>query len=441
MAELQSFDWHWQRAIFVNEEITDKLVSSLAPEILRLKETSPDPITVGIDSPGGNIAAASNLLSLLKAPGRTGVPTTVITVAINKAFSAAASLLALGDYAIALPSAQIHYHDVRFSTFFDLTSSKAVEAARELQRENDRMALLLADSVVERLTWIFIGLQPSFDQAKKDFPALVADVNDLGMDAIWAAPGPKLDFAGFVCGQYAHTSTQGDSLIQEALQKLKAWRRLEIAYREFQKANQPASSEVALFRDDNPLITVVNSGLGATDKFSWTNREGLQRDLVLLLLLLFRKATKSSSLRVNEMTIADLMTEYAFVREIRRQKHIDSAMTLMLQNDYILFDDYVSKKINEAESDEKRRALLGVLFPQVQVFWAYVVLMCRSLFDGEHPISLDDALFLGLIDEVAGRDVPRSKRIVRNEYLRSEAAKMAQLQQPLRKWLKPRRQR
>src|SRR5690606_37959061 len=142
--------------------------------------------------------------------------------------------------------AHIHYHDVRFSAFYDLTSAKAVEAARELQRANDRMALQLADSVVERLTWMFIFLQPSFDQAKKDFPGLLAEIDELGLQEIWEREGPKLDFGGLVCAQFGYTSPEGDSLIQEALRKLKGWRKLEIAYSEFSTANRPEADSAAL---------------------------------------------------------------------------------------------------------------------------------------------------------------------------------------------------
>jgi len=435
----QSFDWRWERAVYINDEISDKLITSLAPQILRLKEEGPEPITVGIDSPGGSISAAAQLLELLKSPGPTGQRTVVITVAINKAFSAAASLLALGDYAVALPSAQIHYHDVRFSTFFDLTSAKAQEAARDLRRENDQMALRLANSVVERLVWLFIHLQSTFEQAKKDFPGIVEDVNALGMTEVWAGEGPKLDFTGFVCAQYAHTSPEGDSVIQEALEKLKGWRKLEIAFSEFNKANQPGKNEAALFRDDNPLVTVVNNALTSDKKFSWTERKWLKRDLVLLLLLLLDKAARTPALRINEPVIADLMTDFAFFSEIRRREHTEKSGELILENDFVFFDRFVGQEIKNAKTNEERSNLSALIFPQVQLFWAYVVLLARSLFDGEHPISLDDALFLGLVDEIPGHGTPKPRRNVMNEIIGREQAELARSSKPLRKWLRPRK--
>jgi ATP-dependent protease ClpP protease subunit len=433
--QLASFDWNWDHSIMVDDEISDNLVVKLTPAILRLKQAGARTITVGINSPGGNIEAANSLLSLLKAPGPDGATTTVITVAVDKAYSAAASLLALGDYAVALPSARIHYHDVRFSTFFDLTSAKAVEAARELQRANDRMALRLADSVVERLGWLLIFIAPSFDQAKKDFPALLTEVDELGLSEIWEAGGPRLDFGGFICSQFAYTSPEGDALIHAALKKLRSWRKLEIAYREFNKANQPETNAAALFRDDNPLVTIVNNGVDGNAKFTWSGRENLKSDLVLLMLLLLRKAPGNPALRLTESVIADLMAEYSFFKEIRQKKHVDSVVNLLLQHDFALFEDFVGEQIANAKSEDERDALLGVLFPQAQVFWAYVVLMCRSLFDGEHPISVTDALFLGLIDEVAGRGAPRTKREARNDRLQRE--RQTVFARPARKWLSP----
>src|SRR5262245_9048673 len=92
---------NWDSAVSVSADISDAMVASLAPQILKLKQRNPEVITVGIDSVGGSVSAVTQLLGLLKAPGASGEVATVITVALNKAYSAAATLLGLGDYAVA----------------------------------------------------------------------------------------------------------------------------------------------------------------------------------------------------------------------------------------------------------------------------------------------------------------------------------------------------
>jgi hypothetical protein len=163
----------------------------------------------------------------------------------------------------------------------------------------------------------------------------------------------------------------------------------------------------------------------------------LQNDLVLLFLLLFRRAANDPALRMNEETISDLMVEYAFFQEIRQKRHVDKALELVLEDDYVLFGDFVSTKLNNASKEEWAK-LWAIVYPQVQTYWAYVVLLCRTLFDGEHPISLEDALYLGLIDEISGRDFPEPRRLIRAKRIATEREKAERQSMPMRKWLRPR---
>jgi ClpP class serine protease len=64
---------NWNRAIHINRTIDDALLKELTPVILGMKQDSSDPITVGIDSPGGSIAAVESLLGLLSPPIKTGI--------------------------------------------------------------------------------------------------------------------------------------------------------------------------------------------------------------------------------------------------------------------------------------------------------------------------------------------------------------------------------
>jgi ATP-dependent protease ClpP protease subunit len=111
---------------------------------------------VGIDSPGGSLAALDVLIGLLTGATQTGERGTTITVATNRAFSAAANLLAFGSYAVALQHSQVLYHDVRWGGLEDVTPSKARDAAKALQDANDRFALRLARRIILRFVWAYI---------------------------------------------------------------------------------------------------------------------------------------------------------------------------------------------------------------------------------------------------------------------------------------------
>ena len=123
---------NWKRSIHINKPIDNELINELTPLILQLKQESSNPITVGIDSPGGNIAAMEAILGLLKSPDQDGKTIEFFTVVTNKAYSAAASFLAFGNYSVSFPHSKILYHDVRYSGMKDVTSTKALRTAREL---------------------------------------------------------------------------------------------------------------------------------------------------------------------------------------------------------------------------------------------------------------------------------------------------------------------
>ena len=89
------------RSIQVNGVIDDQLISKLAPEILALRRGNLEPITVYINSPGGMVRSMETLLALLQTRDQDGNAPRILTVVFGIAGSAAATLLGLGDYAVA----------------------------------------------------------------------------------------------------------------------------------------------------------------------------------------------------------------------------------------------------------------------------------------------------------------------------------------------------
>jgi ATP-dependent protease ClpP protease subunit len=91
------------RAIYVTGVIDQTLVDRITPIINGLRFSSFDPITLYIDSLGGTIHCAEVIRRLITASNQDGDHCRLVTVVTGSAGSAAADLLALGDYAIAYP--------------------------------------------------------------------------------------------------------------------------------------------------------------------------------------------------------------------------------------------------------------------------------------------------------------------------------------------------
>jgi len=109
----------------VTGHINQELVYALTPQILRLLHESRDPISVYINSPGGVVANATEILRLLQNPGMDSASACrIITIVTSLAASSAAILLTHGDYAIAYPKSIIHFHGVRSYRQRPITAKK-----------------------------------------------------------------------------------------------------------------------------------------------------------------------------------------------------------------------------------------------------------------------------------------------------------------------------
>jgi ATP-dependent protease ClpP protease subunit len=198
---------NWHRAIFVDARIDDDLVKRFAGEILRLKQGNSDPITVAIDSHGGGIPALEALIGLLKAPDQDDNRCEIYTAVTNRAYSAAANLLALGDYSVAFPHAQILYHDLRYSGLEDVTPAKALRTAKQLEEDNDRFALKLAHHIARRFVWTYIDVRPSFDRVRKRYPKFVSDYEDALSEVLPKEKESRIDIVGFALALFERLSS------------------------------------------------------------------------------------------------------------------------------------------------------------------------------------------------------------------------------------------
>lgn len=394
---------NWNRAIFINDEINDELVNKLAPTILLLRQENNEPITIGINSPGGSLESLDILIELLTGPTQNGVRGEIVTVATNCAYSAAANFLAFGNYSIALKHSKILYHDVRYSGIRDVTPEKALNAAKSLKEANDAFSLRLANKIIRRLVWIYIDLRSEFEETNKKYPGYFKKYDD----AV-SSFAPKVDnehivdMASFATCLFAKLSRDNDSLISRVMDQLRRWIVLTNLAKKAPSYKLKGSRISGLLDGIRHMHKMLD---GAPEKF-----ESLEDNLKLLLTLLTGEiADENSSNRSFQENLDTATRDFILMQSMNDHKHRLSAIRLMIDHDTIFLGKNTRKEF-ESKSDDERRIILEQALPSAQLFWLFCALLCRELFEGEHILNPSDAQLLGLVDEVAGGGPVESRR-------------------------------
>lgn len=394
---------NWKRAIFIDEVIDDDLVRKLTPTILALRQESNDPITVGINSLGGSLTSVDILLGLLTGPTQSAKKGSIVTVATNRAYSAAASFLAFGDYAVALKHSQILYHDVRYGGIEDVTPEKARDAAKTLQDANDSFSLRLANKIIRRLVWIYIDLQSEFEQANKSFPKTFEK-----FDKVVSSFAPRIegqhsvDIASFATCLFAKLSRENENLIKDVMYGLDKWITLT-SYVKRAPTYRAKSSRIAGMLDGARHMHKLLNG-------SPENFKSSEENLKLLLTLLVAEISDARSQnKLFTTTLEDASRNFILIQSMNDKKHQKSAAQLMLEHERTFYGRNISDELN-GKSDEEQLSILSTAVPYAQLFWRFCVLLCRELYEGEHILKPEDAQLLGLVDEIAGGGPVESRR-------------------------------
>ncbi|EQD25698.1 MAG: hypothetical protein D084_Lepto4C00027G0001 [Leptospirillum sp. Group IV 'UBA BS'] len=162
------------RAIFIQGIIDQKLVDQVTSKIIELQNINRDPITVYIDSLGGNTTSADTIRRLLLASDQDNhPPCRIITVVTARAASAAADLLFFGDYAVAYPESFILYHGLRHLPPDPVTADDVSYIAQNLKSGNERFAMELANRSNERWIFRYLTLKPLFKKDKSDIDCFI----------------------------------------------------------------------------------------------------------------------------------------------------------------------------------------------------------------------------------------------------------------------------
>lgn len=364
------------RAVFVTGEIGEPLVHRLTSDICGLRGVGSDPITVYINSRGGSTAHAEQIRALLTTPNQEGQVCRMITVATNRADSAAADLLALGDYAIAYPNAAIHCHGTRLSAD-EITKEKAEYLAASLKETNEDFALRLARRTFARMAFHFGNLRP-------DFAKMRGDDAKSGVNA----PSMSTDLGCFARVIFGKLSQRSSDLPRQAFERHAALS--EMSQFVFSKLSEIKNGQPLAATEAEMLKHILDFELSRRDLTKWNLSGGGMNDLVgdfgSLADYIFGPHRAALENQINPL--GPLFLDPADIKE---------------------YDD--RRKNDPAQAEEWLRARVC---PIIEPLWYFVVSLCRLLQQGEYSLSAVDAYWLGIVDEVIGEKLPTLRLVAEN---------------------------
>lgn len=350
-----------ERAIYLHGDIDPELVSSLTPQILSLQSQSRMPITVFIDSPGGNVESTHDLLELLSVSNQNyEEPCDIITVATVHAYSAAADILTSGSYAIAYPNSRILHHGTRIFER-EWTYEKTAERAKDFRISQDNYAATILRKSYHRLFNRFHELYMSSEQFEcfrhtHNLEYGLALINAewyLGM--IWEklSGGAKDVIAG------AKNLLDKYQTLQDIAAKPSRYRTCSKI--EAERIKAMVDYEVTKHKKDKSWC-FLNGGL-----------EELTDDFYLLNYFINVSTDESWKEYLNNA--------------------VEAAMTA---------DAKQSNKFVQVAYERKRKMCEQLFSSTIKSIWPLFASISRVLQQGENWLTAADAYWLGLIDEVWG---------------------------------------
>lgn len=349
------------RAIYVQGTIDQGTVDRLTPEIMRLTAGNRGPISVYIDSPGGNVSSAELILKLLQATNQENDPPCwLITVVTSRAASAAADLLSSGNYAVAYPDSTLLYHGVRTPSLSGVTVEFAAMLAESMKISNDRYAMALTRKSEWRFMFRFMGLRGNF------------------ADHRTSTGQPTLSELGcFVEMIRDNISTKAKPVIDQAYKRYQRYNDLithflKVATRDkrFMAGGSRAYSEGVMLRG------IINFEIASNKKNKeWTFQDG---------------------------GLVRLTDDFYLLQEYFSSVASDQFKQICGRWGQFVLTDEQKAELDAIPAAEKEGKTLEKVRPYFQPLWSFFVALCHALQEGENELTGVDAFWLGLIDEVIG---------------------------------------
>ncbi|HEV2485554.1 MAG TPA: ATP-dependent Clp protease proteolytic subunit [Terracidiphilus sp.] len=350
------------RALYVTGELNDDIVARLTPKILALQSQNRDPICVYINSPGGSPASTEALLNLLRLSDQDSTePCRIITAVTVQAASAAADLLASGDYAIAFPKSKILHHGVRQLSGRESTFESTARLNEALRISNSIYAMRLAQRSEDRFTFRFYSARDEFAELRKrkNEPALG-------------------DYECFVEVVKEKLSPDAGKIFDKALKRAERYKALFASA----ASSSDLMSKAETTQQVQALIikAIVDFEVSSANSASPTDfRFGGMRQLVDDFYILNEYLTGNTDQRLERWCTT--FGRLALTRE--QEAEIDGI----------------------TDETERSKKLVEINKPILQPMLAFFIAMCHALQEGENELSATDAYWLGLVDEVVGEEL------------------------------------
>lgn len=353
-----------ERCIFLTGIVAQDTLDALVPSILKLQAQSRGPITLYIDSPGGNTFHADKLEQILKAKQQDYYANRLITVATSVAASAASDLLLAGDYALAYPHSIIHCHGIRMGQD-EITHEGAVGIARFLSERNETFALRTAYNCIFRFMFRFTRLRADF-----------ADLRQMG--------SKEKDIECFVRLLQTKVSPDLQSLLKNALEQSAEIDELANYLKTVPPTRQKGNAAIQI----------------------WMIKGILDFE--------YKRHKRDTTWTLLDMGFEGIEEKFHLLVDSRGAKHHERMIALLCMQwkNFFLTDEQLGEldKLSEESQVDWLKKEIG---EQLRPIWFLLVAICRSLQKGEFRLSAEDAYWLGLIDEVIGReDLPSLRQIV-----------------------------
>src|SRR6266550_4163735 len=346
---------NFERSLFLTGKITQEAAYALSPRIKELRAASGDPITLYIDSPGGSSAVAEGIRFLITAPDQDGRRCRLITVVIGTAASAAADLLALGDYAIAEPQADILYHGSRQAFEQVLTFEGVTSVAANLQEANERLALRLARSSFRRIIWRVVQLKDAIEKFR-DGPEALEEL----VEALTAKFTPR-----------------------DAIAKQKLLQEVKTAADNYLKKRKNVAQ--------------------------WPTKQ-LEPELVRAIVDYRSRRHKEDDWLLSRTGMREVASDFNLIHDYASQtKDLDAQLEVYGS----LFLTQAQSEEFKSKSEEERKVYLeSHAADKLEVLWYFVVSLCRLLQTKDYQLTPEEAYWLGVVDEVTGSGLQSDREMI-----------------------------
>ena len=345
-----------KRAIFVNGPIDSKLLHNLSAKIIGFQSEDRSPITVYIDSPGGELSSATALWKLLTSPTQDNPePCHIITVVTTRAASAAADLLSSGDFALAHSHSTILFHGSRMNMDRPMTLENTSFLAQYLRYTNDKYAMDLLKRIEDRFMRRFIFSRRAIEEIRK------------------ITPGKKL--------------TDADCFL--ALLKKNLTTKAQVVYEEACKRRDRYQALISAVLKKSPRSK------------SRTKTEAVRIKSIIDFERENNKKNKSWTFEFDGLKEVNddffLINEYLSISESDRINLICKRW-----GKSALSSEEKEKMEKFADEKAKDKFLIKKVRPRLIPLWTFFVALCHALQEGENELTAKDAYWFGLIDEIIG---------------------------------------